>query len=90
MTITMKNLSAGILPANIQTLVNAAQETQVSTDVVNLTGDVAGSADISAVTYAKMQNVSAGKLLGNPTGSAAAPTGTTYFRRIGSVLTDGS
>jgi hypothetical protein len=84
MPITMTNLSAGILPANLQTLIAAAQSNQTTTDIVTLTGDVAGSANIlqpistviqpSAVTYAKMQNVSADRLVGNPTGMASAPS----------------
>jgi hypothetical protein len=49
---------------------------------ITLSGDVSGSGTTAitttignaAVTYAKMQNVAASRLLGNPTGSAAAPS----------------
>lgn len=49
---------------------------------ITLSGDVTGSGSTSitttiaaaAVTYSKMQNVTASRLLGNPTGSAAAPS----------------
>lgn len=49
---------------------------------ITLTGDITGSGtgsfattiSNSAVTYAKIQNVAANRLLGNPTGSSAAPS----------------
>jgi hypothetical protein len=49
---------------------------------ITLTGDVTGSGagsfaatiSVAAVTYAKMQNVTTARLLGNPTGAAAAPS----------------
>lgn len=46
--------------------------TTVSGDLTNSSG--AFTIANAAVTYAKMQNVAASRLLGNPTGSAAAPS----------------
>lgn len=88
MSITMTDFSQGIVPANIQTLVTqagaiAAAASGTAAQTINLAGDVVGSAALTqpvvttiqpgAVTYAKMQNVSAMRLLGNPTGSTSAP-----------------
>ncbi len=59
-----------------------AQGYQSGNSTITLSGDVGGSGTsaitvtiaASAVTYAKVQNVTAARLLGNPTGSSAAPS----------------
>lgn len=43
-------------------------------DVTNSVGSYATTISAAAVTYAKMQNVAASRLLGNPTGSPASPS----------------
>jgi hypothetical protein len=43
-------------------------------DVTNSAGSYATTISAAAVTYAKMQNVTASRLLGNPTGSPASPS----------------
>ena len=107
MTITMTDLSKGILPANIQILVTqaasiVAQQTAGNPVIVSLTGAVIGSAAITqpivttlgsgAVNYSNIQNENPLTLLGNPTGSAFAPSevslgaGLTFSGNILSVL----
>ncbi len=65
--------------------------TQLTGDVTAGPGSGSQAATIasSAVTYAKLQNVAASRLLGNPTGSAAAPSEVTLGANLsfaGSVL----
>ena len=43
-------------------------------DITKSAGSLATAIASSAVTYAKIQNVAASRILGNPTGSAAAPS----------------
>jgi len=84
MTIIMTNLDAGVLPASIGLSSELVTSTAVPTNVnnINLIGDVSGVGTSTihtaitpgAVTYAKLQNESAATLLGNPGGSAAAPS----------------
>lgn len=51
-----------------------SQTPALTGDVTTTAGSCATTIASSAVTYAKMQNVSASRLLGNPTGSPAAPS----------------
>lgn len=69
-----------IVNANVGTFAVATVNAKgLTTAAANLTGDVttAGAAATiaaGAVTYAKQQNVASARVLGNPTGSAAAPS----------------
>jgi hypothetical protein len=85
MTITMTDLTEGILPAGILTGVTRFTQAQSgATDQVVLVGAVTGSASINqqittaisagAVGYANIQNESSKTLLGNPTASGQAPS----------------
>jgi hypothetical protein len=60
------DLSAGTLPAG--------RMPALTGDVTTSAGAVATTIANAAVTYAKMQNVAASRLLGNPTGGATAPS----------------
>lgn len=72
------------LSGNISGTLAAAQMPALTGDVTNTAGSLAttisalavttGKINTSAVTYAKIQNESATTLLGNPTGSPAAPS----------------
>ena len=83
-TTTVSNSFSGI---QLTTTVNSVSASPVSlpvsnvTDlgVIQLTGDLSGNAywpviGNSRITYPKIQNVSSQRLLGNPTGSSAAPS----------------
>lgn len=68
---------------------SALQTTALSGDVTTGANSFVTTIAASAVTYAKMQNVTASRLLGNPTGSAAAPSEITLgasFAFSGSAL----
>lgn len=58
------------LNSNATTIANNAVTSAKILDNTIATADIANS----AVTYAKMQNASASRLLGNPTGASAAPS----------------
>lgn len=60
--------------ANVTGTLAAARFPALTGDVTTTAGGLATTIAASAVTYAKMQNVTASRLLGNPTGSAAAPS----------------
>jgi len=59
--------------ASFALVITAVSETSVTTGSMGLTTGVVGTTDIinNAVTYAKMQQAAASRLLGNPTGAPA-------------------
>ena len=91
------NLGLGTLATQSGTFSGTSSGTNTGDQTITLTGNVTGSGTGSfattiaaaAVTYAKMQNETKATLLGNPTGSAAAPSEITLGTNLsfaGSVL----
>ena len=77
-TLTNKSIVATQLTGTLQ----AAQVPALTGDVTTPGGSLASTIAANAVTYAKMQQVAASSLIGNPTGSTANAQGVT----LGSTL----
>lgn len=87
--VTTSTGSGNLVLSTSPTFVTPLLGTPTSGVLTNCTGITTSGINASAVTYAKIQNVTAATLLGNPTGSGSAPSEITLGTNLsfsGSVL----